>query len=202
MKRPFLAAVLAAAGLVVCACGGSASPPRPTVTITVTGTPSPSATTEPATNAPVTSPTAAAAAACLTRYLNGSVGQTQGTAGAVEVTIVFKNVDNVPCTLYGYPGVALATGTPVTDVGEPSSENPSTPRELVTLAPGGYANATLQIADAGNFPASTCTQVTTNWLAVIPPNQTVPINIAYNSTACKGTASLLTVTAVRPGSGG
>ena len=38
------------------------------------------------------------------------------------------------------------SGTPVTDIGQPSTENPSTARELVTLQPGGYANATLQIA--------------------------------------------------------
>ncbi len=69
---------------------------------------------------------AAALAGCLTRYLNGSVGLTQGTAGAVEIVIVFKNLNNVPCTLYGFPGVAQAAGTPVTDIGQPSTENPST----------------------------------------------------------------------------
>jgi hypothetical protein len=62
-------------------------------------------------------PTAAGAAAgCLTRYLNGSIGLTQGTAGALEVTIVVKNLDNVSCTLSGFPAVALAAGMPVTDV--------------------------------------------------------------------------------------
>jgi hypothetical protein len=201
MIRPaFLAASLAAAGLAVAACGSGTPAARPTKTITVTASP-----TTPATSAPAaTQPAAAAgvAAGCLTRYLNGSIGLTQGTAGAVEVTIVFKNLDNVPCTLYGFPGVALAAGTPVTDVGQPSTENPTTTRELVTLAPGGFAYATLQISDAGNYPASTCTQVPTDWMEVIPPNQTVPLYISYSSTACQGSASLLTVTAVRPGNGG
>ena len=149
-----------------------------------------------------TSQPPAAAPACLTRYLNGTIGLTQGTAGAVEVAIVFKNLNNVPCTLYGFPGVSLAAGTPVTDVGQPSSENSSTARELVTLAPGGYANATLQIEDAVNFPASSCMQVATTWLEVIPPNQTVPLNIPYTTTGCQGPTQLLTVTAVRPGNGG
>jgi Domain of unknown function (DUF4232) len=205
IRRPFLAAAtLAVAGLAVAGCGGGHPAARPTRTVTVTA--SPTSATSPAGSqagaSQAASPPASAAAACLTRYLNGSIGLTQGTAGAVEVTLVFKNLDNVPCTLYGFPGVALATGTPVTDVGQPSTESPSTARELVTLAPGGYANATLQVADAGNFPASACTQVKTNWMAVIPPNQTVPLYISYNSTACKGSANLLTVTAVRPGNGG
>jgi hypothetical protein len=202
IRRPFLAATLAAAGLAVAGCGGGTPAARPTKTITVTASPSTPAASAPATSQPASAPAAGAAPACLTRYLNGSIGLSQGTAGSVQVAIVFKNLDNVPCTLYGFPGVALAAGTPVTDVGQPSSESPATTRELVTLAPGGFANATLQVADAGNFPASACTQVATDWLEVIPPNQTVPLNIPYNSTGCQGSAKLLTVTAVRPGNGG
>lgn len=197
IKRPFVAATLAATGLVIAGCSAGTPAARPTRTITVTASP----TTAPA-SAPAASQPATAAAACLTRYLNGSIGPTQGTAGAVEVTIVFKNLDNVPCTLYGFPGVAQAAGTPVTDVGQPSTENAATTRELVTLAPGGFASATLQIEEAGNFPASACTQVQAAWLAVIPPNQTVPLYIQYSSTACQGSAHLLSVTAVRPGNGG
>jgi hypothetical protein len=200
IRRSFLAATLAAAGLAVAACGGGTPAARPTRTITVTSSPSTPPQSAPPTSQPASS--AAAAPGCLTRYLNGSIGLTQGTAGSVQVTIVFKNLNNVPCTLYGFPGVAQAAGTPVTDIGQPSSENPATARELVTLAPGGFANATLQIADAGNFPASDCTQVQADWLAVIPPNQTVPLYISYNSTACQGSAHLLMVTAVRPGNGG
>jgi len=203
INRTFPAAVLAASGLALAACGGGTPANRPTTTVTVTATPSQSAsatTTTPASQQ--TSQPTAAAPGCLTRYLNGSVGLSQGTAGAIQLAIVFKNLNNVPCTLYGFPGVSLATGTPVTDVGQPSSENPTTARELVTLAPGGYANATLQIEDAGNFPAASCNPVATNWMAVIPPNQVVPLYIPYNSTACQGPTKLLTVTAVRPGNGG
>lgn len=204
IRRTFPAAVLAASGLALAACGGGTPASRPTRTVTVTAAPSQSAsaaTTTPPAAQPTSQP-AAAAAGCLTRYLNGSIGLSEGTAGAVELAIVFKNLNNVPCTLYGFPGVSLATGTPVTDVGQPSSENPTTARELVTLAPGGFANATLQIENAGNFPASSCIPVATNWMAVIPPNQIVPLYIPYNSTACKGSTKLLTVTAVRPGNGG
>jgi hypothetical protein len=203
MKRSFLSAVVAAAALVLCACGAGAPQARRTETITVTASPTQPAVTQPATSTPAPSPQAPpAVSACLTRYLNGSIGLSQGTAGSVMVTIVFKNLNNVPCTLYGYPGVAQGAGTPVTDVGQPSSENTATPRQLVTLPPGGFANATLQIADAGNFSASACTQVHADWLVVIPPNQTVPLYISYSSTACQGSAKLLTVTAVQPGNGG
>ena len=204
--KPILLATLAAAGLTLCACSGGSGSAAPTNTVTVTAPASSSAapsadqSTSPA--QPASSPSSAAAAGCLTRYLNGSIGLTQGTAGAVDIVIVFKNLNNAPCTLYGFPGVAQAAGTPVRDIGNPSRENPSTSRELVTLQPGGYANATLQISEAGNFPASACTQVPATWLAVIPPNQTVPLYIHFSSTACRGSAKLLSVTAVRPGKGG
>jgi hypothetical protein len=207
MKRPYsasAAAGLAVIGLVTAACGSSpAAGQRKTVTVTVT--PSPAQTSAGAggeTPTPAQSSGPAAAAGCLTRYLNGTTGLSQGTAGSVYVNIEFKNLNNVPCTLYGFPGVALAAGTPVTDIGKPSVESKSSSRELVTLQPGGYAFATLQIVDAGNFPASECTIKNSTWLEVIPPNQQVPLNISFKSQACQGKAQLLTVTAVRPGKGG
>ncbi len=203
--KPLLLASLAAVGLTVTACGGStpsaSSPTSAASTPAASASSSqPSATPTPTPSSSVT--TSTQVTGCLSRYLHGATGLSQGTAGSVYVVITFKNLDNVPCTLYGFPGVALAAGTPVTDVGQPSTENMTTARELVTLQPGGYANATLRIADAGNFPMSECTQVKTTWLAVIPPNQTIPLFIPWQSVACKGTAKLLSVTAVRPGNGG
>lgn len=209
-KQPFPAiasvAGLAIAGLALAACGSSAPAPRPTITVTVT----PSETSSPPTagqggvspTTPAQSSGPAGVAGCLTRYLNGTTGLSQGTAGSIYVNIVFKNLDNVPCTLYGFPGVALAAGTPVTDIGKPSVESSSSSRKLVTLQPGGHAFATLQIVDAGNFPVAECKLKQATWLEVIPPNQQVPLNIPFKSQACQGTAQLLMVTAVRPGTGG
>ena len=198
---------LTAAGLGTAACGGSAVHPAKTVTVTATPSQPGSQPTSPASASPPggslsTTPTAPAAAGCLSRYLHGATGLTQGTAGSVGVVITFKNLNNQPCTLFGFPGVAQAAGTPVTDIGRPSTEDTSTPRELVTLQPGGYANATLIITDAGNLNAAQCKPKAATWLAVIPPNQQVPLYIPYKSTACRGKPGLLTVTAVRPGNGG
>jgi hypothetical protein len=215
VSKPFVVAVLAAAGLTVCACGSSGGTTQPTNTVTITAsasTPASTASSTPAggsTQPAVSTPSATtssgggAAAGCLTRYLNGSVGLSQGAAGSTYIAIVFKNLNNVPCTLYGFPGVAQAAGTPVTDIGNPSTEDHSTARELVTLQPGGYANATLRIVQGLNYPTATCKPVSAQWLAVIPPNQYVPLYIHYSSTACKSTSvHLLSVTAVRPGNGG
>ena len=201
--KPYLIAILAAIGLTTCACGTGSPAPQTTNTVTVTASP-PSSSVSAAISPIVanSSPAAAGSAGCLTRYLNATTGLSQGTAGAVYVVIRFKNLDNVPCTLYGFPGVAQAKGLPIKEIGQPSTEDTSTARELVTLQPGGYAYTTLKIADAGNFPMAECASLTVHWLAVIPPNQTVPLYVHYTSVACKGTAKLMQVTAVRPGNGG
>ena len=201
--KPYLIAIVAATGLAVCACTGGSPSGSPTQTVTITAQPSAPASTGPATTAPAVSPSApAAAAGCLTRYLNGATGLSQGTAGTVYVVLTFKNLNNVPCTLYGFPGVTQQAGKPLHQVGQPSAEDTSTARELITLAPGGFAYATLAIEDAGALSAAQCTPKTVHWLAVIPPNETVPLYVSYTSTACQGTGKILKVTAVRAGNGG
>lgn len=216
--KSLLIAVLAATGLATCACGslGGAAAPQ------VTGpAPAASVTTAPhrhghhhhpaavtaATRGPASGPASAPAAppppaACLTRYLGASAGIGQGTPGSSYVVIDFKNLNNYPCTLYGYPGVSLAGGKPVTQIGQAATENPAMPRQLVTLAPGGVANALLQIVHAAGYPAAKCAPVTAHWLQIYPPNQTVPIYLHYTSPACAKPVRLLTVNVVVPGSGG
>ena len=138
---------------------------------------------------------------CLPRYLNASVANGQGTAGSVYVDLVFKNLNNAACTLAGYPGVSFGAGKPVAQVGQPADRNSAVTPSTVTLQPGGYAYAVLQIGDAQNWPASTCQPTATTYLQVIAPNTTNTLYVAYNSTACKGDVVTMHVEAVQPGSG-
>jgi len=115
--------------------------------------------------------------------------------------IDFTNIGNVTCTLYGYPGVSLAGGKPVTQIGAAATRSPVTPKALVTLAPRAVANALLQIVDAGNYPTSTCGPTTADYLQIYPPNQTTPIYLSYKTQACSKPAHILTVSVVMPGAG-
>lgn len=135
--RPRLTAmpVLAGLALLTSACStqsGSAAP-QATVTVTaVTAVPAHAVTADPSSPpasatpvaptgsspaSPAPSPAKAQAApalaSCSTRYLGGSVGVSQGAAGSTYVVLVFKNLNNYACTLYGYPGVAMDAGVPV-----------------------------------------------------------------------------------------
>jgi hypothetical protein len=130
------------------------------------------------------------------------LGIGQGTAGSVYTTIDFTNISSVTCTLYGYPGVSLQTARPVHQIGKPAKEDPTTPRQLVTLQPQTTGNALLRIVDAGNYPVSTCGPVTAHYLQVYPPNQTTPTYIKYKTQACSKPVRLMTIDVVKPGSGG
>ncbi|HEX9551962.1 MAG TPA: DUF4232 domain-containing protein [Streptosporangiaceae bacterium] len=139
---------------------------------------------------------------CASRDLGARTGNGQGAAGSTYIPIVFTNNSNVTCTLFGYPGVAFAGGSPVSQIGLAATENPATPRRLVTIAPGAVASALLRIVAAQNYPAARCHQVTARYLQVYPPNQTTPIYVSYSSAACSKPIHLLTVDVVKPGSGG
>lgn len=197
-RRAIAAVALMGAAPLAAACGsastsGASAPPAPSGSAATIPAASASSAASPA--------TPAASAPCPTRSLQVKPGVSQGTAGSVYVALVFTNISGVTCTLYGYPGVSLAGGHPVKQIGQAADENPATTRELVTLQPGGAGNALLRIVEAGNYPASRCGPVTAHFLQVYPPNQTTPVYVAYRAQACAKPVHLLTIDAMRPGAG-
>lgn len=182
------------------AAGGAAATPAVPAAISASAT----APASPATN-PVQAAAPAAPATgplpCPTRYLREKMGVAQGTPGSTYAVIDFTNIGNVTCTLYGFPGVSFAGGTPVSQIGLAAAENHATARTLVTLPPGAVANALVQIVHAANFPAAKCGPVTSAYLQIYPPNQTTPSYLAYTSPACAKPVGLLTVSVVEPGAG-
>ena len=145
---------------------------------------------------------ASAANGCATRDLQAKAGVAQGAAGSVYQVIDFTNISNVTCTMYGYPGVSLAGGTPVAQVGVAASRSTVAAPSVVTLAPGQTANALLRITEALNYPSATCSPAATTYLQIYPPGQTTPIYLAYRSTGCtSNSVGLLTIGVVQAGSG-
>jgi hypothetical protein len=203
-RRTVAATSLACIAALAAGCGHSPGPSAsPVRTVTVTATPARTPTvgaTFVATPSPAPA-TPAGPGPCATRSLQVKLGVSQGTAGSVYTVIDFTNISNASCTLYGYPGVSLAGGKPVTQIGQAAVENPATPRQLVTLPPGVTGNALLQIVDAQNYPPSRCGPVTSDYLQIYPPNQTTPVYLRYKTQGCTKPVHLLTVDVVKPGSG-
>ena len=206
-RRALAAPALAGAVALLAGCGSGSPAATPATTVTVhasaspsTAAASPSASTVPA--GASAAATGAAAAACPTRSLGVKPGLAQGAAGSIYQVLDFTNISNVTCTLYGYPGVSLAGGKPVTQIGLAAARTHNTPVRLVTLAPRAVASALLRIVAAGNFPAAKCQLVKATYLQIYPPNQTTPIYLAYQAQACAKPEQVVFIDAVRPGSGG
>jgi len=202
-----LAMVVTAAALAGCA---SSSPSSSSSSVTTPAAPasssaapaSSSASPGSASSAAVNPNTAAGPPACATRDLKATVGVAQGAAGSVYQVIDFTNIGTASCSLYGYPGVALAGGSPVTQIGAAASRSTQTAASLVTLAAGATGNVLLRITQAENYPSATCNPVASTYLQIYPPNQTTPIYLAYKSTGCSSTkVNLLTVSVVQAGAG-
>jgi hypothetical protein len=190
--------------LAVAGCSSSASQPAaPATTTTVTATPSaPAASSGSNTPAVATSPALAGAPACPTSSLAVKQGLGQGYAGGVYEVIDFTNTSSHPCTLLGYPGVSLVTGSH-TQIGLAAKRSTTSGAvKLITLAPGATANATLQIVDALNFPSSTCGPTKAAALKVYPPNQTAPVFLPNTSEACTKSVQTMNIGPVQAGSGG
>jgi hypothetical protein len=116
----------------------------------------------------------------------------------------FTNVSRSPCALYGYPGISFVTsrGPAGRQIGAPAERNPAFGKLTVRLAAGAVAHAWLQVAQAGNYPTSSCQPVRAHWLRVFAPGQTAPNFVSYTFDACGSPkVTLLTVMPIRAGRG-
>lgn len=192
-----------------CGSGGSSSSSAPAASAAATSATPPVATSAaaPATSSAAPSASAPAAAggtpSCATRGLHAAVGTVQAAAGSIYQVIDFTNTSGASCTLFGYPGVSLAGGSPVTQIGAAASRSSAASAKTVTLAAGATASALLRITQAENYPTTKCSPMPASYLQIYPPNQTTPIFLAYRSTGCSLTAvKLLSIGVVEAGTAG
>jgi hypothetical protein len=210
MRWTYVAGVIPMAALAVAVAGCSSSgTTTPTSGSSVSSSSSPTSTsgsTTTSTSTPTSSSTGSSTSAassgvasCTTSDLTAKIGQTEGAAGSIYVTLDLTNNSGKPCTLYGYPGVSLANGT--TQISPGASRSTTNPAKLITLGVGATANAVLQVAQAANYPTSTCAPKSTNAIKIFPPNETVALYVPYSTTACTSTAAhQLNIQVVQSGS--
>ncbi len=95
--------------------------------------------------------------------------QGSGAAGSTFYQLKFTNLSGHACTLTGYPGVS-GVNLAGHRLGSAAARDHSVTPHTVRLPAGATRTATLQIVNAGNFPAATCGPVTAAGLRVFPPN--------------------------------
>ena len=118
------------------------------------------------------------------------------------MNIDFTNTGSASCTLDGYPGVSIGTGTPFSQVGAAATRSTAASPTVVSLSPGQTANALLRVVQAVNYPSATCSPTATTSLQIYPPNQTTAIYLPYKSTGCTSkSVNILTIGVVQAGTG-
>jgi len=177
------------------ASGSSASPASPAESPHAVASPTPS-------GAGSTSGGAAGLAGCATGDLKVTTGNPEGAAGSTYLSIRFTNTSSASCTLYGYPGVSLAAGSPTAQVGAAADRQVTAPASVVTLGPGQTGSALLRIVQALNYPTATCSPTATAYLRIYPPNETQSVLLPFKAMGCTSdSVKLLTIAAVRIGAG-
>jgi hypothetical protein len=154
-----------------------------------------SAASSPATTPTSTSTAAAGLAACTTANLSVSLVSNMGggAAGSTYVPIQFTNTAGTACAMYGFPGVSFVTGQNGSQIGAPAQRSPNSGKVTVTVASHATAHAWLQIAEAGNYPASSCHVVNANWLKIYPPGNTAAAYVSHSFQTCSS-AKVVTMT--------
>lgn len=160
MSRPRWAlAVLAGAGLCLAACS-SPSLKHSTTTTTHRATSTSSSTTS-TTGAPSTSSTAVAGAAC--NHISAAAGAPQGAAGTGTGVVTVTNTGTTPCTVDGYPTVALYSGsgapltvTMVNGLSVSVTPQAGAPPSSVTIAPSSTAQFAYQFSDVPTGAQTSC----------------------------------------------
>ena len=149
-----------------------------------------------------TSGGASGLAGCATQDLKVTTGNSEGAAGSTYLSIRFTNASSTSCTLYGYPGVSLAAGSPTAQVGAAADRTATAPASVVTLEPGQTGSALLRIVQALNYPTATCSPTATTYLRIYPPNETQSVLLPFKAMGCtSNSVKLLTIAAVQAGAG-
>lgn len=208
VRNSLTGGVLAAAAILAVGCGsqspsatGQATSQASASQSSVSSASAPASEASSAAPASQASTAAAGAAACSASNLRITLGNGGAAAGTDFTVLDFTNSGTAPCTLYGFPGVSLINSAG-TQIGAAASRNPATASTLVTLAPGGKANAQLGVANAQNYPAASCKPTAASRLKIFPPNQTQPIEVSFTATACAvSSAHQLSISAVAAGVG-
>jgi hypothetical protein len=112
-----------------------------------------------------------------------------GAAGSSFFNLMFTNESGHRCTLIGYPGVS-AVNLNGKQIGAAALHNSALKKKLITLNNGASATAELRVAEAANFPPSTCKPTASAGFRVYPPNQKGAKYAPYAFMTCANKSSV------------
>lgn len=196
---------VAAAALLLTACGPSQPQTQGTATpgTTTQGTNSASPSATPASPDASQSPsssttTPAGPALCKAATLSAATDASGGgAAGSVYMKLNLTNTGTAPCLLKGYPGVSLTADADGAPIGAAATRDETTPVADVLLAPDQTGTAVLRYTQAANY--SDCTLTDAAGYRIYPPEDTASLFLPQPTSACtNANIALLSVGAFQP----
>ncbi len=114
-----------------------------------------------------------AARSCSASQLQISAGSGQGATGNWAFPIIFRNISDKVCSLYGYPGVSWLTASGAV-IGIPARQvhDPASPASTVDLSPGLSAYAAVMVPTFANQQLAGCRSVRAARIRVYAPGST------------------------------
>jgi hypothetical protein len=190
-QRRWVPALVAGAAVTLAACSSSPSTPKH-VTTTTRAAPTTSSSTTTTTSASTTTTVVATSSPCA--HVTASPGQGQGAAGTITGTVTVTNTGTAPCTVNGYPSVALFSGsgapltvTMVNGLSVTISSAANAPPSSFSLAPSSSAQFAYQFSDVPvgsetSCPASEAATVTMPGSTTASPSFQLAIGPCDNGT--------------------
>lgn len=150
----------------------------------------------PASSSPLPAPRTTYAAParmakCATSALRIKVGARISATGITDHNVDFTNVGSAKCFLQGYPIAAMvsAGGASGNLIGSYARPDPVTPAKPIVLASGQTAHTMIGAFNLGSHLATNCDPVTSHWLRVFPPGQTMPAYLPFTARICSARAA-------------
>lgn len=160
--RRWALALVACAGVVLAACSSSPSTPKHTTTTTRAATSTTSSSTTTTTSAPATTTSTTAGTAACT-HVTATPAQGQGAAGTITGFVTVTNTSTAPCTVNGYPTMALFSGsgapltvTMVNGLSVTISTPANAPPSSFAVAPSAKAQFAYQFSDVPTGSHTSC----------------------------------------------
>jgi hypothetical protein len=154
-------ALLAGAAVALAACSSSPSTPKKVTTTTRGATSTTASSTTTTTAAATTTSTSATSTAC--NHVAAAPGQGQAAAGTVTGLVTVTNTGSAPCTVNGYPTMALFSGsgapltvTIVNGLSVTVSSAANAPPTSFSVAPSATAQLAYQFSDVPVGSQTSC----------------------------------------------
>jgi hypothetical protein len=131
----------------------------------------------------------ASAPDCTPAHLKVSLGPSDGAAGTIYYTILFRNTGTAACALRGYPGVSSVGGADAHQIGAPARRQPVAHLHSTVLAAGAYGSATYGQTQALNYPKARCRPASARGIRVYAPNVLTAVILPLKHLACASTTA-------------